>query len=678
MKTYGINPLVLILAVAGALVGGMDSAYAGWPPIISDPVPVNANAAVDSDQDMGPQLVTDGHGTWLSVWYSNDDLGGTIGCDYDVLLAISTDGISWSWPAPLNSDAAYDNYDVDDLRPQIDTDGAGTWVALWDRWDSPNSYVLYRRSTDNGRTWSPQELLSTGGADDYPRIATDGQGTWLAVWSAWYPDADIVCSRSTDAGLTWTAPEAVNGNAATDSGDDTDPVLSTDGHGTWIVAWRSNDDLSGTIGVEGDILFSRSTDQGVSWSWPEPLNSDADTDHELDMDSEPDLVNNTRGDWIAVWTRYTDIAVAHSTDHGASWSDPLLLNDPAKDGCMPDAAFDDVGNSVVVWTSKRYFSGRGWLQALVASHSIDQGAAWSEPHVLRVPSGGCDWNAQLVVERESDWLLLWQGDDMIGSPLGGDWDVLLSTFQLDPVGCTGAAGSGDVDSNGVVDQDDFVAFADCLTGPGVRSSAECGFADMDGDCEIDLADYAQFQCVFVDANLPTHLTPVDDATIDRTRPDQVLGHGAQLQVRNDFGSTTGYEIDTLIQFDLDDIPVVTPIESATLYIYYYAWEDRNPGGRIHRCRRLDAEWDESTATWNNRPGSSSVTSAEATVPDLPGNWMSWSVTADVQAFIDGALDNHGWVLRDEQAWGGAGIPYTRSSSKEYGSNAPYLEIVYEP
>jgi hypothetical protein len=34
-----------------------------------------------------PQLTTDGQGLWLAVWDSNEDLGGTIETDYDVLVA---------------------------------------------------------------------------------------------------------------------------------------------------------------------------------------------------------------------------------------------------------------------------------------------------------------------------------------------------------------------------------------------------------------------------------------------------------------------------------------------------------------------------------------------------------------------------------------------------------------
>ena len=244
--------------------------------------------------------------------------------------------------------------------------------------------------------------------------------------------------------------------------------------------------------------------------------------------------------------------------------------------------------------------------------------------------------------------------------------------------CAASPGSGDANSNGIIDLDDYAIMAMCLSGPDVWVGPSCAAMDMDGDCDVDLGDYAWFQQAFGGPSWPTYLTPSDDATIDRKRPDVPLGSGTQLQVRNDDGGSLGWEIDTLIRFDLEGVPTGVSIESATLHIYYYAWEDNNPAGRTHRCRRLELDWDEAFVTWNGRPAWSSEISAEATVPGSPGQWMSWDVTADVQAFVAEPDMNFGWVLRDEQAWGGGDIPYTRSWSKEHGDHVPYLEIVYAP
>ena len=175
------------------------------------PAPLNTNAPTDSGGDYRPQVTTDGAGNWVAVWSSNENLGGTIGTDWDILVARSTNnGATWTAPAPLNTNAAIDS--GDDLAPQVTTDGRGNWLAVWFSYDSLGGII----GTDN----------------------------------------DILVARSTNNGATWTDPTALNSNAATDSGTDADPQVTTDGGGNWVVVWRSEDDLGGTIGTDQDILYA--------------------------------------------------------------------------------------------------------------------------------------------------------------------------------------------------------------------------------------------------------------------------------------------------------------------------------------------------------------------------------------------------------------------------------------
>jgi len=70
-------------------------------------------------------------------------------------------------------------------------------------------------------------------------------------------DGDILVSRSTDAGATWTAQAALNTQAAaSDSGHDWSPNVTTDGTGSWVVVWTSYDSLGGTIGTDRDIMVT--------------------------------------------------------------------------------------------------------------------------------------------------------------------------------------------------------------------------------------------------------------------------------------------------------------------------------------------------------------------------------------------------------------------------------------
>ena len=106
-----------------------------------------------------------------------------------------------------------------------------------------------------------------------PELVTDGLGTWFATWYSYNDlggtigtDSDILFSRSVDNGATWSTAAPFNANAASHSGRDEFLRMAADGLGNWVAVWQSEDDLDATIGTDFDILFTRSDDNGLTWS----------------------------------------------------------------------------------------------------------------------------------------------------------------------------------------------------------------------------------------------------------------------------------------------------------------------------------------------------------------------------------------------------------------------------
>ena len=169
--------------------------------------------------------------------------------------------------------------------------------------------VRVARSTDDGITWTAPAALNADastdlGHDGGPQVATDGLGTWVAAWhSNDFPaqnDVDINVARSTNGGASWVGEAELNTNAGSDAGDDAWPQVTTDGQGTWVAVWRSDDSLGDTIGTDLDILVARSTDDGVSWTAPAALNTNASGD--TGDDSRAQVTTDGQGTWVAVWT----------------------------------------------------------------------------------------------------------------------------------------------------------------------------------------------------------------------------------------------------------------------------------------------------------------------------------------------------------------------------------------
>lgn len=174
--------------------------------------------------------------------------------------------------------------------------------------------------------------------------------------------------------------------------------------------------------------------------------------------------------------------------------------------------------------------------------------------------------------------------------------------------------------------------------------------------------------------------PTDDAFVAQKCADCNTGSQLTLCVRNPEGATSGWELSTLIKFDLSSLPEDVNVVSATLYLYYWLYEDNDPEGRELTCRRLTEDWDEDTLTFNNQPDRSEQVTSEAVVPDAYG-WMDWDLTSGVESFLeDPPVDNYGWIITDEEDYGAVNIPVTNFRSKEYGSVIPYLvvEMAWDP
>jgi len=399
---------LLLLAVAAPPVLAQDF---GPPQIL------NTNAFVDTASDYNPSVAGDSAGNWVAVWWSEDSLGGTIGDDGDILVARSADGgATWTAPASLKTNAATDS--CTDMNPRVATDGAGSWVVVWRCLHD----ILVSRSTDAGVTWTAPAKLNTDprptGQHDYlPQIASDGAGIWIAVWSRDPSDNRyfVVMARSTDDGVTWEPPAELSllgEEVKTDS-----PTIASDGAGNWLVA-------SAVRG--GGIHFAHSTDSGVTWTGPAILESDPSDDWPDRFGSHPHIATDGSGTWLVLCESGmpTKISFARSTDVGATWTEARTLWDGyGIDGFYrPRIATDGAGNWVTVWTS--YIGD----YEVLASRSTDGGLTWEAPAVLSSGPSGEGWELYQDVANDGvgNWVSVWQENDPSSGTTFTDDDILFA------------------------------------------------------------------------------------------------------------------------------------------------------------------------------------------------------------------------------------------------------------
>jgi hypothetical protein len=467
--------------------------------LFSPSIALNTNAATDSGFDYEVEVASGGHGVWIAVWKTDDDLDGTIGEDFDIVYSISTNyGRTWSPLAPLHSNATTDS--GDDISPSIAADGQGNWLVVWESFEKldPDDHhnstdIFYCYSNDDGLTWSEPDYLSlvqpTGPKNESPVVATDGADTWLAAWHSTDNlnntiggDEDILLCHSLNGGKNWSQPAAMNMNSATDVARDMFVHLATDKKGTWMAVWAQR---GGENGSDDDIAISRSTVNGAGWSWPSLVNASPaeDSGH----DSHPRVATDGNGHWVAVWESYdtlggilgtdADILSARSLNNGETWYGWSTVNSSARsdNGARfadnhPTIASDGRNTWLVCWESNNWLDGLvGTDRDILAAKSLDYGVSWTELEPLNVTaeedSEADNWPV-LVCDGFNAWGTAWVSRDKLGGMIGSDSDrdiffsfgIFTSVADEQSLAAyleSWGKGAGDLNDDGKIDYEDI-------------------------------------------------------------------------------------------------------------------------------------------------------------------------------------------------------------------------------
>ncbi|MBI2913817.1 MAG: DNRLRE domain-containing protein, partial [Chloroflexi bacterium] len=129
---------------------------------------------------------------------------------------------------------------------------------------------------------------------------------------------------------------------------------------------------------------------------------------------------------------------------------------------------------------------------------------------------------------------------------------------------------------------------------------------------------------------------------------------------------------SLVAFDLSSIPAGSTVQSATLTLCISTVK----AGRVHELRVVTSSWVETTVTWNSQPTVSGTVTGTIVVPAAQG-CVDWTVTADVQAWVDGAA-NYGWRINDQNETTNSGDTKYRSRENGTVAQRPKLEVTYTP
>jgi hypothetical protein len=328
---------------------------------------------------------------------------------------------------PLDS-VVYINSEVEPwvaVNPTSSNNVVGVYQQ--DRWRNGGARGLVA-SFSNGsgwaKSWAPFSFCSGGtptNGGDFER-ATDPWVTFSPNGAAYQISLSfnesnfenaILVSKSTDGGASWNAPTTIartSGERETSFAfQDKEAITADPTDSRYVYAvWdtlvsptnKSNASITGYFNARayrGPAWFSRTTNGGATWEPPRPI-SDPGQNNQTIGNQIVVLPNGTLVDIFDLISNFKNahgqrglnVAVILSTDKGATWSKPIIVDklrtvgvidpdnghDVRTGDIIPDIAVDSsTGALYAVWQDSRFSDGAH--DDIAFSRSTDGGLNWS-------------------------------------------------------------------------------------------------------------------------------------------------------------------------------------------------------------------------------------------------------------------------------------------------------------
>jgi len=325
-----------------------------------------------------PQVAVAPAGDVVAVW-SRFDGSNTI-----VQAAVRPAGGSWMPPEDLSVAGR------DAEEPDVAIDAAGNAVAIWRRHDG-SKYIVQTATRPAGGAWQQAIDLSVAGQTaKEPRLAVNGTGDAVAVWTR-HDGLDFVAQAATRAaGGSWQSPDDIS----LPGQDAEEPQVAIDPAGDAVAVWSRYD---------GSRFVVQSARRVAGGAWQGALDVSVAGQHA----EEPQVAIDPAGNAVAVWSRFDgakDVVQAAVQAPGGGWGPGADLSPAGQNASEPQVAIDPAGNAVAVWLRENSPT------EVIQSSSRPAGGSW-EPAVPLSAAGNDAEAPQVSLDPDGNALAVWSRTD---------------------------------------------------------------------------------------------------------------------------------------------------------------------------------------------------------------------------------------------------------------------------
>ena len=336
------------------------------------------------------------------------------------------------------------------------------YVALRGNGNDPGSLWL-STSTDGGRTLALPAKVS-GELSFQARLAVDPKGpvyiTWLQGFgtgnlSFTEPFPYVIAVRSDDKGKTFSPQVRVSAPARARIGGPS-PVVDSKGrlHVLYMDYKENRRDFSALPGPPAELPFAlvltTSTDGGKTFGPNNEVDSNVVALRRflIYLPEYPQIAAGSGDNLYVTWTDGRngdeDVLLRHSTDAGATWTEPVKVNDNPADGTMQFLPKVDVAGdgrvNVLFLDGRNDPAKKGLLDAYLGT-STDQGRHFKNVRLSAVsfdasvgptfgPDYGTDFGTKLGLTSGSGKAYAVWTDTHLGTPATGRQDVNFASVDL--------------------------------------------------------------------------------------------------------------------------------------------------------------------------------------------------------------------------------------------------------